>query len=123
MSFKRLLTSLARGRGDTLLSDFHFISDYFSVSEQRTLLSAALLKLDTTGSRRFQKKRKSYIDSPSKTVGPLSEMFLPDHCYEFLEVCALSMLSLLTLKFFEGSLRWCDSQLPGNASNFLANAG
>lgn len=83
----RLLTHV---RGGAFLSDFNFISDFLSVSEQRTLLSAALLRLDATGSRRFQKKRKSFIAS-SKTAGLIApaQMFLPDECYEFSEVRAV----------------------------------
>ncbi|KAF9068648.1 hypothetical protein BDP27DRAFT_1265911 [Rhodocollybia butyracea] len=76
---KRLLSSLANFRGN-LPSEFHFIPDFFSLSEQRTLLSAALLRLDATGSRRYQKKRKSYIASEGS-----SSIFLPDGYYEFME--------------------------------------
>ncbi|KAE9406740.1 hypothetical protein BT96DRAFT_810540 [Gymnopus androsaceus JB14] len=83
MSSRRLLSSLARS--GTLLSDFHFISDFFSVSEQRTLLSAALLRLDAAGSRRFQKKRKTFIASSGNAVGPTAGTFLPDEYYEFSE--------------------------------------
>lgn len=109
MSSRRLLSSLARS--GTLLSDFHFISDFFSVSEQRTLLSAALLRLDAAGSRRFQKKRKTFIASSGNAVGPTPGTFLPDEYYEFSEVRILMMLSLLTLNFSEGPLRWCYPQL------------
>ncbi|KAJ3741800.1 hypothetical protein DFH05DRAFT_1502644 [Lentinula detonsa] len=85
----RRLFSLANLRG-TIPSDFHFVPDFFSVSEQRTLLSAALERLDAAGSRRFQKRRKNSRSKLNTAAAiyeaPLSELFLPDDCYEFLQV-------------------------------------
>ncbi|KAJ4001482.1 hypothetical protein F5050DRAFT_1885441 [Lentinula boryana] len=87
MLSKRLF-SPANLRG-TVPSDFHFVPDFFSVSEQRTLLSAALERLDAAGNRRFQKKRKYFRSSLNTSASiceaPLSELFLPDDCYEFLQ--------------------------------------
>ncbi|KAJ3982715.1 hypothetical protein F5890DRAFT_1528258 [Lentinula detonsa] len=84
----RRLFSLANLRG-TIPSDFHFVPDFFSVSEQRTLLSAALERLDAAGSRRFQKRRKNSRSKLNTAAAiyeaPLSELFLPDDCYEFLQ--------------------------------------
>ncbi|KAJ4479477.1 hypothetical protein C8R41DRAFT_772031 [Lentinula lateritia] len=82
---KRPFSATAQYSG-TIPPDFHFIPDFFSVSEQRTLLSAALLRLDAAGSRRFQRRRKILLNAlVSNCEGPPAEWFLPDDCYEFLE--------------------------------------
>ncbi|KIK63600.1 hypothetical protein GYMLUDRAFT_146163, partial [Collybiopsis luxurians FD-317 M1] len=62
-------------------SEFNFIPDFFSVTEQRVLLEAALMKLDTTGSRRFQRKRRVLLESSKLN----RSTFLPDEYYEFSE--------------------------------------
>ncbi|KAJ4488482.1 hypothetical protein J3R30DRAFT_3280275 [Lentinula aciculospora] len=85
MLSKRFLSSIAKFRG-TIPADFHFIPDFFAVPEQRALISAALMSLDAAGSRRLQRKRKSFVASLKPTSeGPLDQLFLPDDCYEFVQ--------------------------------------
>ncbi|KAJ3977670.1 hypothetical protein EV361DRAFT_787839 [Lentinula raphanica] len=85
----RLLSSLASLRG-FIPSDFQLFPNFFPLSEQTTLLSAALHRLDAVGSRRYQRKRERFrssikASSDSNHEDPLSGLFLPDDCYEFLE--------------------------------------
>ncbi|KAF5391773.1 hypothetical protein D9757_001802 [Collybiopsis confluens] len=71
----RLIASLVNAS-----KDFRFIPDYFSKSEQKLLLDASLLKLDASGSRRFQRRRQARLERSERSG------FLPDEYYEFIEV-------------------------------------
>ncbi|TFY65042.1 hypothetical protein EVG20_g5745 [Dentipellis fragilis] len=65
--------------------DFHFIPDFFTLPEQRTLLSASLQKLDQTEPRSMQRRRKRLIASSktSQDTGLIQDVFLPDEYYQF----------------------------------------
>ncbi|KAK7449673.1 hypothetical protein VKT23_013146 [Stygiomarasmius scandens] len=85
MRFQRVLSTLINPRVNP---DFSLFPDFFSIQEQRVLLQAALQRLDSTGSRRAQRKRKQYahsLDVSDRSSLPLQEIFLPEEFYEFEE--------------------------------------
>ncbi|KAJ7261324.1 hypothetical protein B0H12DRAFT_347990 [Mycena haematopus] len=69
--------------------DFTFLPGFFSLAEQRVLLTTALRKLDameSIQSRRRRKALKTSLPTLSPTASnPLQDCFLHDHCYEFEE--------------------------------------
>lgn len=72
-------------------NDFTFIPNFLSPREQTILLRIALQKLDNSGPRSYQKRRKAYLSSSSTSVkkdddGDPNSLFLPDSLYEFQEV-------------------------------------
>lgn len=81
-------SSFLRNSAATLPRDFRFIPSFLDEYEQRILLKHALRKLDETGKRSFQRKRrgKGHYDL---TTGSIADMFLPDEYYEFEEVAKL----------------------------------
>ncbi|KIJ44239.1 hypothetical protein M422DRAFT_168295, partial [Sphaerobolus stellatus SS14] len=68
----------------TLPSEFRFIPDFLAEDEQRTLLKFALRKLDETGKRSLQRKRRSKGNYDT-CDGSISDLFLPDEYYGFEE--------------------------------------
>lgn len=80
---KRLITLKADGYP----KDFVFLPDFFSLHEQRLLLSAALDKLDKMESRQYRRRRKEYISgSPMRVSNDVQDVFLPDEYYCFEKV-------------------------------------
>ncbi|OCH86559.1 hypothetical protein OBBRIDRAFT_220068 [Obba rivulosa] len=69
------------------IPDFSLFNDFYSIPEQRILLSAALQKLDATESRQFRRRRKDYRPSIETTSGidSVESTFLPDEYYGFEE--------------------------------------
>ena len=72
--------------------DFQWYPDFFSLSEQRALLAAALRKLDATESRQARRRRKEYtLKAPNDSrESSVQSPFLPDELYDFQEVRLLS---------------------------------
>ncbi|KAI9065095.1 hypothetical protein FKP32DRAFT_1590852 [Trametes sanguinea] len=84
ISFRRQSTQAA-----ALPQDFEFYPDFFAADEQRTLLKAALRKLDSMDSSRFRRLRKEFLrkslPGSNSAEGPVQELFLPDELYDFQE--------------------------------------
>ncbi|EMD38339.1 hypothetical protein CERSUDRAFT_113501 [Gelatoporia subvermispora B] len=80
---KRSLTMQAADH----IPDFAFFKDFYSIPEQRILLSAALLKLDSTETRQFRKRRMDYVATAKNTsrTDAVDSLFLPDEYYGFEE--------------------------------------
>jgi hypothetical protein len=70
--------------------DFLWYPHFFDQAEQRTLLSAALRKLDSVEPRASRKRRRDFLASrrqdQSKDIEDLRNTFLPDDLYHFEEV-------------------------------------
>jgi hypothetical protein len=67
--------------------DFTLWPTFFSDTEQRTLLTTALWKLDQAESREMRKRRKAYKPpKPPPTNPRLQDIFLPDSYYDFEQV-------------------------------------
>ncbi|KDR81476.1 hypothetical protein GALMADRAFT_239435 [Galerina marginata CBS 339.88] len=69
---------------------FSFWPNYFSDTEQKTLLAASLHKLDQSETRRARRRRKEYWDSKLQSLirlgaGSPASLFAPDDMYEFQE--------------------------------------
>ncbi|KAL0947417.1 hypothetical protein HGRIS_013529 [Hohenbuehelia grisea] len=83
---KRTYASYSR-----IAPDFNLIPDFLSPTEQRTLLSAALQKLDAQESIQFRRRRKALklqqrkFEGSSDDTNCVQDMFYPDECYEFQE--------------------------------------
>ena len=80
-----------RARSSSTFShDFTFVPNFFNAKEQRVLLAAALQKLDAMDNRTVQRRRKNFIASQhgswNHEFESLSDIFLPDQCYQFEEV-------------------------------------
>ncbi|KAH9951957.1 hypothetical protein B0H21DRAFT_715040 [Amylocystis lapponica] len=70
--------------------DFDLFIDFLSTTEQRILLTAALHKLDSTGSRDFRRRRRGFrpnqdVSSMQDSSRSIESLFLPDEYYEFEE--------------------------------------
>ncbi|EPS93684.1 hypothetical protein FOMPIDRAFT_130573 [Fomitopsis schrenkii] len=88
-SASRLSCSLAIKRATysnniSTTSDFQWFPDFFSLSEQHALLTAALRKLDAADSRQLRRRRKEYALNAPRDDGSSLE-FLPDELYDFQE--------------------------------------
>ncbi|PCH38144.1 hypothetical protein WOLCODRAFT_136066 [Wolfiporia cocos MD-104 SS10] len=73
-----------------LPQDLTFIPDFFSVSEQRILLTTALQKLNAAERRHFRQRRKQFCAKLKPTAASDSQetlhgIFLPDEYYDFQE--------------------------------------
>lgn len=80
---KRFITLKADGYP----KDFVFLPNFFSLPEQRLLLSAALDKLDKMETRQYRRRRKNYISgSPMTVSNDVQDVFLPDEYYCFEKV-------------------------------------
>ncbi|KAG2158172.1 uncharacterized protein EDB93DRAFT_1238447 [Suillus bovinus] len=64
---------------------FKFFPDFLSLSEQRTLLSAALTKLDSTETKQARKRRKDFLANHPQEHRVIEDIFLPDAYYNFQE--------------------------------------
>lgn len=69
-------------------NDFTFIPQFLDVREQAILLRFALQKLDDSGSRSYQKRRKAYGSSlplSAKENDHFDSIFCPENLYDFQE--------------------------------------
>lgn len=67
--------------------DFTFLPDFFTVSEQRVLLSEALKKLDQNEPLSYRRRRKGYkASSGASSSDDVQDLFLPDEYYCFEQV-------------------------------------
>lgn len=86
------------------VSGFTLWSNFFTLSEQRTLLAASLHKLDSMGPRKGRRLRQAHFKTkfnvlpPEKGEGSLQNLFAPDWLYEFQEVSFMCLSSHLTSK-------------------------
>ncbi|KAG2348468.1 hypothetical protein BDR05DRAFT_957095 [Suillus weaverae] len=83
--WSRELHSLLRTRSTGLPEGFKFFPEFLSLSEQRTLLSAALSKLDSTETKQARKQRKDFLASHPQEHRAIEDIFLPDAYYNFQE--------------------------------------
>jgi hypothetical protein len=65
--------------------DFEFYPNFFSHTEQRVLLSAALHKLNMAESGRMRRLQRGF-STPFPLPSSVEDLFLPDDCYTFEEV-------------------------------------
>ncbi|KAF7353616.1 2OG-FeII-Oxy-2 domain-containing protein [Mycena venus] len=70
--------------------DFTFLPGFFSLAEQRVLLTTALRKLDAMESIQSRRRRKALLQTglptlPPTASNPLQDCFLHNDCYEFEE--------------------------------------
>lgn len=76
-------------KADGYPRDFTFLPNFYSPSEQRILLSAALQKLDALENRQYRRRRKEYLQQ-NPVIGrhgtSIQDGFLPDELYCFEEV-------------------------------------
>jgi alkylated DNA repair protein alkB family protein 7 len=76
----RRISSFVSGRAPR---EFQYFPEFFSMAEQKILLSAALQKLDAAESRLFRKRKKGL--EARCIQSPLQDMFFPDDHYQFEE--------------------------------------
>ncbi|KAG2061191.1 hypothetical protein BDR06DRAFT_1001513 [Suillus hirtellus] len=74
-----------RTRSAGLPEGFKFFPEFLSLSEQRTLLSAALFKLDSTETKQARKKRRDFLANHPQEHRVIEDIFLPDAYYNFQE--------------------------------------
>lgn len=92
----RRLTSI-RSSSDLLPEGFTLFSNFFDIREQRLLLTAALRQLDATESKRIRRLQIDYrARNPVSDTAPVENLFLPDRCYTFHEVCSWSATLLFS---------------------------
>ncbi|KAG2115120.1 uncharacterized protein F5147DRAFT_676306 [Suillus discolor] len=91
-SYRRLLCAplsremhTLRSRSAGLPEGFKFFPKFLSLSEQRTLLSAALFKLDSTESKQARKQRRDFLANHPQEHRVIEDIFLPDAYYNFQE--------------------------------------
>lgn len=88
-------TRAQRAARAVLPPDFQWFPDFFSLSEQRALLTAALRKLDASESRQLRRRHKEYaLNAPKDDESSVQSLFLPDELYDFQEVRLPSHISL-----------------------------
>lgn len=75
-----------RTRSAGLPEGFKFFPEFLSLSEQRTMLSAALFKLDSTETKHARKKRRDFLANHPQEHRVIEDIFLPDAYYNFQEV-------------------------------------
>ena len=89
-AYRHILTYSTRAQRAAraiLPPDFQWFPDFFSLSEQRALLTAALRKLDAGESRLLRRRRKEYaLNGPKDDGSSVQSLFLPDELYDFQEV-------------------------------------
>lgn len=82
-------------KADGYPQDFIFHPNFFSESEQRVILSAALQKLDRNESRQYRRRRQEYLAAHANTPSQdVHSLFLPDKYYSFEQVGILSHFAL-----------------------------
>lgn len=81
----REIHSFIRTKSAGLPEGFKFFPEFLSLSEQRTLLSAALSKLDSAESKQARKRRKDFLANHPQEHRATEDLFLPDACYNFQE--------------------------------------
>ncbi|THH14618.1 hypothetical protein EW146_g5740 [Bondarzewia mesenterica] len=87
---KSFSISASSAAATDLPQDFAFFPKFFNLAEQRTLLRAALQKLDSTESRSVRRRRKELLSSrlsqrPQTSESSIMDDFLPDDLYTFEE--------------------------------------
>lgn len=68
------------------IDGFTFFPDFLSLTEQRTLLSAALSKLDSTGTKQARKRQRDFLANHPRESRGIEDVFLPEAYYDFEEV-------------------------------------
>lgn len=81
----REIHSFIRTRSAGLPDGFKFFPEFLSLSEQRTLLSVALSKLDSTETKQARKQRRDFLTNHPQEHRAVEDIFLPDAYYNFQE--------------------------------------
>ncbi|KAJ7043185.1 hypothetical protein C8F04DRAFT_1073936 [Mycena alexandri] len=90
MILLRSIASIGTFQGLPRLRDFTFLPGFFSLAEQRVLLTTALQKLDAMESIQSRRRRKRLLRAgrpilPPSSSNPLQDTLFPDEYYEFQE--------------------------------------
>lgn len=109
LPLQRRLSALSGLHAVSYTQDFTLWPNFLSLPEQRTLLRAALRKLDQTDSSQTRRRRKAYASIQSVTSNQsLQDLFFPDHFYDFQKVLSglfsIEILPSLTQVHRLGSL-------------------
>jgi alkylated DNA repair protein alkB homolog 7 len=87
---KRYLSTLIDVKGKSQPRDFSIFPDFFTLSEQRILLTTALHQLDSMESRLFRRRRDAFIrdraNGAMEQSQSLRDLFFPDEYYKMEEV-------------------------------------
>ncbi|OAX38907.1 hypothetical protein K503DRAFT_690714 [Rhizopogon vinicolor AM-OR11-026] len=93
--YRRLYAPLSRGihtfvqtvtkSPAPLPEGFKLFPEFLSLTEQRTLLSAALSKLDSTETKQARKRRRDFVANHPRESRAIEDVFLPDAYYNFEE--------------------------------------
>ena len=70
----------------SLPEGFKIFPEFLSLTEQRTLLSAALSKLDSTETKQARMRRRDFLGNHPQENRTIEDLFLPDAYYNFEEV-------------------------------------
>lgn len=65
---------------------FKIFPQFLSLTEQRTLLSTALSKLDSSETRQAKRRRRDFLANHPQEIRGIEDVFLPDEYYNFEEV-------------------------------------
>ncbi|KAI0729263.1 hypothetical protein C8Q72DRAFT_884518 [Fomitopsis betulina] len=79
-----MLAQNLKAKGNTSQQSLYRLN-FFSLGEQRALLTAALRKLDAAESRQVRRRRKEYARTAPIDGGSSLDLFLPDELYGFQE--------------------------------------
>ena len=91
-SNQKNLDTYVEPRGAVLPVDFRLFPTFLNSQEQHVLFLSALRKLDGVGSRETRRKLRGK-DLINLEYQNLSDLFLPDECYNFEEVIHSPMLA------------------------------
>ncbi|KAF8078088.1 hypothetical protein FPV67DRAFT_32314 [Lyophyllum atratum] len=81
--FRTLYSGPANVTSGLLAPDFTLLPQFFAAHEQRTLLAAALRKLDNAETRRARQRMKEYQRTLATSATKPDTLFLPDDYYNF----------------------------------------
>ncbi len=90
-------------KADGYPRDFIFLPNFYSPSEQRILLSAALQRLDSLETRQYRRRRKEHLSQSLQTDSKstsIQDVFLPDEFYCFEDVRLFYGCHILTVPHF-----------------------
>ena len=118
-SVRRRLARQISLKADGYPVDFAFYPNFFSVSEQRVLLSAALQKLDMGESARTRRRQRGFA-RPDPSTASVEDLSLPDDYYTFEEVGYPGNEHDAAAKVAIGSFRWRHNTISRNARVFMA---